>query len=86
MKGFVEIARPLHRLTEGDSVIEWTERDAFCQLKAALYTIHHRCFTYPRTKCFLLILDTVASNTGIVSDTGQDQQVIKYKKLSKDNI
>ena len=74
VKGFVSIAKPLHKLTEKNSVFKWTEecQEAFIELRHRLTStpvLAHPDFSKPFT------LDTDASNTGIgavLSQEGED--------------
>ena len=89
VKGFSDIARPLHRLTERAAVFRWTSecQQAFDEL------CHHLCTTpilsYPDyTKPF--ILDTDASDSGIGAvlsqlDNSGKEHVVAYgsRSLSK---
>lgn len=88
VKGFAEIAKPLHRLTEDKRQFSWdgTCEDSFQKLKK------HLCETpilgYPQTEG-QFIVDTDASNTaigGVLSQKqGEREVVIAYfsKSLSK---
>lgn len=64
VKGFVDIARPLHQLVEKGKRFQWTEdcQRAFEQLKASLITTPVLAYPDPN-KTF--ILDTDASNVGM---------------------
>ena len=74
VKGFASIAKPLHKLTEKNSVFKWTEecQEAFIELRHRLTStpaLAHPDFSKPFT------LDTDASNTGIgavLSQEGED--------------
>ena len=74
VKGFASIAKPLHKLTEKNSVFKWTEecQEAFKELQRRLTStpvLAHPDFSKPFT------LDTDASNTGIgavLSQEGED--------------
>ncbi len=73
MKGFAEIAKPLHRLTEKQRQFIWTEdcEIAFKQLKTALTSTP--ILAYPTNDdCF--VLDTDASNLGIGAVLSQIQE------------
>ena len=82
VKGFADLARPLHWLTERNAVFRWTGecQTAFNTLRKALTST--QILAYPDyTKLF--ILDTDASNTGIGSvlslrDAKEEQKVIAY--------
>ncbi|KAK3745260.1 hypothetical protein QZH41_010890 [Actinostola sp. cb2023] len=88
IKGFADIARPLHRLTEKGREFVWTsECDiAFNQLKTTLSTAP--VLAYPTSKD-PFILDTDASNIGLGAVLSQvqdgEEKVIAYysKSLSK---
>ena len=73
VKGFAEIAKPLHRLTEKQYQFLWTEEceRAFKQLKTAL--ISTPILAYP-TNDDSFILDTDASNMGIGAVLSQIQE------------
>ena len=73
VKGFAEIAKPLHRLTEKQQQFIWTEdcEIAFKQLKTAL--ISTPILAYP-TSGDSFILDTDASNMGIGAVLSQIQE------------
>jgi hypothetical protein len=89
IKGFADIARPLHRLTERNAVFRWTRecQSAFDTLRAVLTSAP--VLAYPDyTKPF--ILDTDASNSGIGGvlsqrDANGEERVIAYasRALSK---
>ena len=74
VKGFASIAKPLHKLTENNSVFKWTEecQEIFIELRHRLTStpvLAHPDFFKPFT------LDTDASNTGIgavLSQEGED--------------
>ena len=58
VKGFVDIARPLHHLTGKDILFEWSSEaeSAFTQLKSCLASTPILCFplpdaVYPRHRC-----------------------------------
>lgn len=76
IKSFVDIARPLHQLTEANRKFEWTEtcQEAFDTLKAVLTSAP--ILSYP-TEDDLFILDTDASNEGMGSVLSQVQNDIK---------
>jgi len=88
VKGFADIARPLHKLTENDRPFEWDQKcqGAFDHLKNALCTAP--ILAYPRAGC-QFIVDTDASNVGIGGVLSQmqdgEERVISYfsKTLSK---
>ncbi|KAJ8016328.1 hypothetical protein DPEC_G00006050 [Dallia pectoralis] len=81
VKGFAEIARPLHQLTEKGRRFKWEEncQRAFNQLKAGL--ISSPVLSYPDPH-HTFILDTDASNVGIGAVLSQEvdglEQVIAY--------
>ncbi|KAK3083689.1 hypothetical protein FSP39_001513 [Pinctada imbricata] len=88
IKGFAEIARPLHRVCEKGSKFNWTDikHSSFDQLKTALTS--PPILAYPvQGKQF--ILDTDASNTALGAVLSQEQdgkeKVIAYmsKSLSR---
>lgn len=89
VRGFADIARPLHKLTERNAVFRWTEgcQTAFDTLRVALTSAP--ILAYPdNTRPF--ILDTDASNTGIggvlsQKDADGEEKVIAYasRALSK---
>ena len=88
IRGFAEIAAPLHRLTEKMTRFEWTDEcdGAFEQLKAAL--VSAPILSYPRA-AGKYILDTDASAFAIGAVLSQEQEgeekVIAYgsKALTK---
>ena len=86
MKGFADIARPLHRLTERNAKFQWTTecQTAFSKLRESLTS--SPILAYPDySRPFLL--DTDASNTGIGGvlsqrdDTGEER-VVAYASRS----
>ncbi|GFW62057.1 retrovirus-related Pol polyprotein from transposon 412 [Trichonephila clavipes] len=88
VKGFSNIARPLHKLTESKQKFQWTKEceDSFLQLKEALTS--SPILIYPQTdKPF--ILDTDASNESVGAVLSQEidgqERVVAYwsKFLSK---
>ena len=88
MKGFADIARPLHQLTEKGRRFKWTEpcQTAFESLKLSLMTAPVLAYPDPHKP---FILDTDASDTGIGAvlsqEEGGQEQVIAYasRALSK---
>lgn len=72
VKGFAEIARPLHQLTEKGRRFKWTEecQSAFEQLKLSLMSAPVLAYPDPR-KTF--ILDTDASDAGIGAVLSQEE-------------
>ncbi|GFV40128.1 retrovirus-related Pol polyprotein from transposon 412 [Trichonephila clavipes] len=88
VKGFSNIARPLHKLTESKQKFQWTKEceDSFLQLKEALTSLP--ILIYPQSdKPF--ILDTDASNESVGAVLSQEingqERVVAYwsKCLSK---
>ena len=88
IRGFADIARPLHRLTEKQARFEWTQE---CQI--AFNTLRDRMTTapilsYPQQDCHF-ILDTDASGFGMGAVLSQlqdgEERVLAYfsKSLSK---
>ena len=81
VRGFADIAAPLHRLTEKDKAFSWSEEcnDAFHRLTQVLSQAP--VLAYPTTEG-AFVLDTDASNTGIgagLSQTqGGEEKVIAY--------
>ncbi|KAJ8013689.1 hypothetical protein DPEC_G00032400 [Dallia pectoralis] len=81
VKGFAEIARPLHQLTEKGRRFKWEEncQRAFNQLKAGLISSPVLSYPDPHNT---FILDTDASNVGIGAVLSQEvdglEQVIAY--------
>ncbi|GFY16361.1 retrovirus-related Pol polyprotein from transposon 412 [Trichonephila clavipes] len=88
VKGFSNIARPLHRLTESKQKFQWTKEceDSFLQLKEALTSSPILIYPQP-DKPF--ILDTDASNESVGAVLSQEidgqERVVAYwsKCLSK---
>ncbi|GFT76149.1 retrovirus-related Pol polyprotein from transposon 412 [Trichonephila clavipes] len=88
VKGFSNIARPLHKLTESKQKFQWTKEceDSFLQLKEALTSSPILIYTQP-DKPF--ILDTDASNESVGAVLSQEidgqERVVAYwsKCLSK---
>ncbi|GFY07046.1 retrovirus-related Pol polyprotein from transposon 412 [Trichonephila clavipes] len=88
VKGFSNIARPLHKLTESKQKIQWTKEseDSFLQLKEALTSSPILIYPQP-DKPF--ILDTDASNESVGAVLSQEidgqERVVAYwsKCLSK---
>ncbi|GFU10206.1 retrovirus-related Pol polyprotein from transposon 17.6 [Trichonephila clavipes] len=88
VKGFSNIARPLHKLTESKQKFQWTKEceDSFLQLKEALTSSPILIYPQP-DKPF--ILDTDASNESVVAVLSQEidgqERVVAYwsKCLSK---
>ncbi|GFX32436.1 retrovirus-related Pol polyprotein from transposon opus [Trichonephila clavipes] len=88
VKGFSNIARPLHRLTESKQKLQWTKEceDSFLQLKEALTSSPILIYPQP-DKPF--ILDTDASNESVGAVLSQEidgqERVVAYwsKCLSK---
>ncbi|GFW44473.1 retrovirus-related Pol polyprotein from transposon 412 [Trichonephila clavipes] len=88
VKGFSNIARPLHKLTESKQKFQWTKEceDAFLQLKEALTSSPILIYPQP-DKPF--ILDTDASNESVGAVLSQEidgqERVVAYwsKCLSK---
>ncbi|GFU85611.1 retrovirus-related Pol polyprotein from transposon 297 [Trichonephila clavipes] len=88
VKGFSNIARPLHKLTESKQKFQWTKEceDSFLQLKEALTSSSILIYPQP-DKPF--ILDTDASNESVGAVLSQEidgqEQVVAYwsKCLSK---
>ncbi|KAG5891946.1 hypothetical protein JTB14_002222 [Gonioctena quinquepunctata] len=86
--GFANIAKPLTRLTEGQTKFQWSEecQDSFRKLKGALINAPVLSYPLPNGK---FILDTDASNVGLGAVLSQIQEgqekVIGYfsKTLSK---
>lgn len=81
IKGFAEIARPLHRLTEKGRKFKWDDecQQAFLQLKAALMTSPVLAYPDPYKP---FILDTDASDVGIGAVLSQEvdglERVVAY--------
>lgn len=91
MKGFADIAQPLHQLVEKGKRFQWTEdcQQAFEQLKASL--INAPVLAYPDpSKTF--ILDTDASDAGIAAvlsqEDGGHERVVAYasRALTKQEL
>ncbi|GFV29249.1 retrovirus-related Pol polyprotein from transposon 412 [Trichonephila clavipes] len=88
VKGFSNIARPLHKLTESKQKFQWTKEceDSFLQLKEALTSSPILIYPQP-DKPF--ILDTDASNESVGAVLSQEidghERVVAYwsKSLSK---
>ncbi|GFY02359.1 retrovirus-related Pol polyprotein from transposon opus [Trichonephila clavipes] len=88
VKGFSNIARPLHKLTESKQKFQWTKEceDSFLQLKEALTSSPILIYPQP-DKPF--ILDTDASNESVGAVLSQEidgqERVVAYwsKCLSK---
>ena len=88
IRGFAEIASPLHALTEKSKVFEWTEscKQAFDELKGRLRAAPVLSYPMPEGD---FILDTDASGDGIGAVLSQvqdgDEKVLAYasRKLSK---
>jgi RNase H-like domain found in reverse transcriptase/Reverse transcriptase (RNA-dependent DNA polymerase)/Integrase zinc binding domain/Integrase core domain/gag-polyprotein putative aspartyl protease len=88
VKGFADIAKPMHRLTEDKQPYDWTKtcQDSFDKLKELLCSAP--ILTYP-TVGSKFIVDTDASNTGIGGVLSQiehgEERVVAYfsKTLSK---
>ncbi|GFV02365.1 retrovirus-related Pol polyprotein from transposon 297 [Trichonephila clavipes] len=88
VKGFSNIARPLHKLTESKQKFQWTKEceDSFLQLKEALTSSPILIYPQP-DKSF--ILDTDASNESVGAVLSQEidsqERVVAYwsKCLSK---
>ncbi|KAG5885094.1 hypothetical protein JTB14_003968 [Gonioctena quinquepunctata] len=86
--GFANIAKPLTKLTEGQTKFQWSEecQDSFRKLKGALINAPILSYPLPKGK---FILDTDASNVGLGAVLSQIQKgqekVIGYfsKTLSK---
>ncbi|KAG5889429.1 hypothetical protein JTB14_032762 [Gonioctena quinquepunctata] len=86
--GFANIAKPLTKLTEGQTKFQWSEecQDSFRKLKGALINAPILSYPLPKGK---FILDTDASNVGLGAVLSQIQEgqekVIGYfsKTLSK---
>ncbi len=72
IRGFSEVCKPLHRLTEKNVVFEWTPacEEAFTKLKEALVTAP--ILGYPNPEG-LFILDTDASESGMGAVLQQQQ-------------
>ncbi|GFX94391.1 retrovirus-related Pol polyprotein from transposon 412 [Trichonephila clavipes] len=82
VKGFSNIARPLHKLTESKQKFQWTKEceDSFLQLKEALTSSPILIYPQP-DKPF--ILDTDASNesvSSIISGNRWPERVVAYWK------
>lgn len=81
VKGFAEIARPLHKLTEKGRRFQWDEacQEAFVKLKTCLISAPVLAYPDPQ-KSF--ILDTDASDTGIGAVLSQEvdglERVVAY--------
>ena len=81
IRGFADVARPLHKLTEKHHKFEWSDdcEEAFVELKSRL--IKSPILAYPDPKLDF-ILDTDASNlaTGAVLSQiqGEQEQVVAY--------
>ncbi|KAL7871035.1 hypothetical protein SRHO_G00085320 [Serrasalmus rhombeus] len=88
VRGFAEVARPLHQLTEKGKSFQWDEacRRAFEQLKVCLVTAPILAYPDPKK---VFILDTDASDFGIGAVLSQEvdgiERVIAYgsRALSK---
>ena len=72
VKGFADIARPLHRLTEKGRRFKWGEdcQQAFMQLKSSLVTAPVLAYPDPKKR---FILDTDASEAGIGAVLSQEE-------------
>ncbi|GFU66226.1 retrovirus-related Pol polyprotein from transposon 412 [Trichonephila clavipes] len=84
VKGFSNIARPLHRLTESKQKFQWTKEceDSFLQLKEALTSSPILIYPQP-DKPF--ILDTDASNESVGAVLSQEidgqERVVAYRTI-----
>lgn len=72
VKGFADIARPLHRLTEKGRRFKWGDdcQQAFMQLKSSLITAPVLAYPDPQKR---FILDTDASDVGIGAVLSQEE-------------
>ncbi|GFW70250.1 hypothetical protein TNCV_3337681 [Trichonephila clavipes] len=86
VRGFSNIARPLHKLTESKQKFQWTKEceDSFLQLKEALTSSPILIYPQP-DKPF--ILDTDASNESVGAVLSQEidghERVVAYWKILK---
>ena len=88
IRGFAEVASPLHALTEKSSEFEWTDacQQAFEELKQRLQTAPVLAYPLPNSD---FILDTDASGDGIRAVLSQihdgEEKVLAYasRKLSR---
>ncbi|XP_045198670.1 uncharacterized protein LOC123552982 [Mercenaria mercenaria] len=89
VKGYAEIARPLHRLCEKKAKFLWTEdcQNSFEDLKEALTTAP--VLSYPKPECqFILDTDSSDNSTGaILSQVIDDKEhVIAYNVQDNEQI
>lgn len=81
VKGFADIARPLHQLTEKGKRFRWGEdcQQAFIQLKSRLTTAPVLAYPDPQKR---FVLDTDASDVGIGAvlsqEDGEAEHVVAY--------
>ena len=89
VKGFADIARPLHQLTEKGKKFRWGDdcQEAFVQLKSRLITAPVLAYPDPQK---MFVLDTDASDVGIgavlsqESDDGEHVVAYASRALSKE--
>ena len=77
MRGFADISKPLHKLTELDAPYDWTPE---CQ--QAFETLRHTLTTAPILSFMIpgkpFIIDTDASGVGLGAGLSQEQNGVEY--------